>query len=328
MIVDSRRGRPDQGRGHRAGARARPDRRHRRLVRDLEERRRWFAEGVVPVPRREVAVVQRHAVPWLLLLLRLPRGRRRHRLHPEGRPDHVLRSGRDAGLQGRHPAAVRGLRRAGAARTGEPAAAARRGAQGRGRVLRRPAVRRGRGLARAAVPGPARLRQGRGRAVRGRVLAARRRGAGQPPARSRLHERRAGRVRPGRRRAARAVRPVPRPADVADPGRVLGRDRVRCPPALRRRPDRSEVPEHPRDADLQEVQGPVRRGPGPPRDRQGPPGRRRRGVHRRDGVSPRGRADRGRHLRYVVRRRPRAGPAAAAAGPRPVPRRGDLHLRR
>ena len=41
-----------------------------------------------------------------------------------------------------------------------------------------------------------------------------------------------------------------------------------------------------------------------------------------------GREDRRRHLRHLLRRRPRAGDPPAAAGPRRVPRRGDLHLRR
>ena len=54
----------------------------------------------------------------------------------------------------------------------------------------------------------------------------------------------------------------------------------------------------------------------------------RRGLHRRDGLPPRRRADRRRHLRHRVRRRPRPGAAPAAARPRRVPRRGDLHLRR
>ena len=65
----------------------------------------------------------------------------------------------------------------------------------------------------------------------------------------------------------RALRPLPRPAAVADPRRQRRRDRVRRPPDLRRRPHRGEVPQHPRDHDLQEVPGPLRHRPGPARDR-------------------------------------------------------------
>ena len=61
---------------------------------------------------------------------------------------------------------------------------------------------------------------------------------------------------------------------------------------------------------------------------RGQPGGHRRGLHRRDGLPPRRGEDRGRHLRHGVRRRPRPGDPAAAARPRRVPRRGDLHLRR
>ena len=55
-------GRADQGRGHRAGPRARPDRRGGRRLRHAQERRRRQLSRALPVPRREVAVVQRHAV--------------------------------------------------------------------------------------------------------------------------------------------------------------------------------------------------------------------------------------------------------------------------
>ena len=78
----------------------------------------------------------------------------------------------------------------------------------------------------------------------------------------------------------------------------------------------------------QQEPGALRHRPGPPRDRPRQPGGHRRGLHRRDGLPPRRRQDRGGHLRHLVRRRPRPGDPAAAARPRRVPRRGDLHLRR
>ena len=105
-------------------------------------------------------------------------------------------------------------------------------------------------------------------------------------------------------------------------------DRLRRAADLRRRPDRGEVPQHPRDPDLQEEPGALRHRPGPPRDRAVVAGGRGRGLHRRDGLPPRRRRHRGRHLRHRLRRRPRAGAAPVPARPRGVPRRGDLHLRR
>ena len=52
---------------------------------------------------------------------------------------------------------------------------------------------------------------------------------------------------------ARSLRPVPRPPAVADPRHRRRVDRVRRPAVVRRRPDRGQVPQHPRDAALQEV---------------------------------------------------------------------------
>ena len=101
--------------------------------------------------------------------------------------------------------------------------------------------------------------------------------------------------RPGR---PRALRPVPGPADVADPRQQRRHDRLRRPADLRRRPDRGEVPQHPRDPDLQEEPGALRHRPRPPRDRARQPGRDRRGLHRRDGLPPRRREDRRGHLRH------------------------------
>ena len=84
----------------------------------------------------------------------------------------------------------------------------------------------------------------------------------------------------------------------------------------------------PETPDLQEEPRALRPRPRPTRDRPGQPGRDRRGLHRRDGLPPGRGEDGGGHLRDVLRRRPRPGDPAAAAGPRRVPRRGDLHLRR
>ena len=53
------------------------------------------------------------------------------------------------------------------------------------------------------------------------------------------------------------------PAALADPRRQRRHDRVRRPADLRRRPDRGEVPQHPRDPDLQEEPGALRHRPGP-----------------------------------------------------------------
>ena len=93
-------------------------------------------------------------------------------------------------------------------RGGPAAAAADRGPQGDGRVVRR-AAGHARGTHRPAVPRLARLRRRRGRPLRGRVLAARGRGAAQAPAAEGLHRRGDGDLgadRPG----ARALRPLPR----------------------------------------------------------------------------------------------------------------------
>ena len=60
-----------------------------------------LAEGAVPVPRREVAVVPRPAQPRPLPLLRLRGGRRRLRLPAEDRARQLRRGGRAAGRPGR-----------------------------------------------------------------------------------------------------------------------------------------------------------------------------------------------------------------------------------
>ena len=148
------------------------------------------------------------------------------------------------------------------------------------------------------------------------------------PAAEAVHATRS-RSRPGWSAQGRsALRPLPRAAALADPRRHRRHHRLRRPADLRRRQDRGEVPQHPRDPDLQEEPGALRHRPGPPRHRPLLAGGRRRGLHRRDGLPPGRRTHRGRHLRHGVRRRARPGAAPLPARPRGVPRRGDLHLRR
>ena len=163
--------------------------------------------------------------------------------------------------------------------------------------------------------------------VRRRVRARRVGRADPAPARPRLH--RAGPAGRGTGPAgpARRHRHVPRAADLAHrrPGRR--RARVRRPQAEDRR-RRPQVPQHPRDAAVQEELGAVRGRPGPARDLAAPPGGDRRGLHRRDGLPPGRHRHRRGHQRHVVRRGPHRHPAPPADGRQPVPRRGDLHLRR
>ena len=246
------------------------DRRRRRRARHAEVGRGRLDEGPVPVPRRADPVLPRPPAGRPLALLRLRRGRRRHLLRAEDRPPGLHRGGGAAGRPDRLHAAVRGRRRSAApeaGRTGRTAPAAGRGAPGGGGVLRRAARRHPRRRGRAAVPDRAGLRPGGLGGVRRRLRAAPGRGAAAAPARPRLHRGRAGRLRPGRPRPARHVRPVPRPAAVADPGPHRGRGRLRRPPAVRRRLHRGEVPEHPGDGDLQEVPGALRGRPGQAGDR-------------------------------------------------------------
>ena len=255
------------------------------------------------------------------------RGWRRHLLPHEARRADLPGDRRVPRRQDRRPAALHRGRRPdrAASRRGHPAAADR-GAPGRAGLLRRaPRVARRRGG--SSVPRRARLRPGGRRHVRPRLRPARRRRALQAPAPEAVHRRRARDRRSGRREPARPLRPVPRSAAVADPGDLGRDDRLRCPADLRRRPDRGEVPQHPRVADLQEEPRALRRRPRAPRDREDVPGGHRRGLHRRDGLPPRRRRHRGRHLWHRVRRGPRAG-AASAAPRRGLPRRDHLHLRR
>ena len=126
-----------------------------------------------------------------------------------------------------------------------------------------------------------------------------------------------------------ALRPLPRPARVAHPRHHRRHRRFRRPTALRRRPDRRQVPQHVRDPDLQEVDRPLwprRRQEG---DRIRAQGRRRRGLHRRDGLPPGRHRGRGRHVRHGLRHRPHQGaPPDHAGRGRPRARACGLHLRR
>ena len=103
--------------------------------------RRRLAQGPVPVPRREHAVLQRHAGQGAVPLLLLRRGRRRHQVRPADRAPRLHRGGRAAGRPGGRGAPLRAGRlrpRPGA----QPAPPADRGAP-RGRGLLSPNGSRG-----------------------------------------------------------------------------------------------------------------------------------------------------------------------------------------
>ena len=175
--------------------------------------------------------------------------------------------GRAAGRQVRRPAAVRGGRRRGRSASRARSARADRGAPGR----RRPSTpsagdARGRRSARQFLgergfDQAAAEQFGVGFAPRdGDALLRHLRAEG-------LHRGGAGRGRP---RRGRATRPYDRfRGRLLWPIRDVERrvDRLRRAPALRRRPDRGEVPQHPRDPDLQEEPGALRPRPGPARHR-------------------------------------------------------------
>ena len=217
----------------------------------------------MPLPRREVAVVQRQPHATVLALFRLRGRRRRLQLPDEDRRAELRRGRRAARGEVRRAAAARGGRRPRRAAQGPAAQPADRGEPGRPGLLRRAAghARRPGG---AAVPARARLRPGRRRHVRGRVRSPRRRGGLQAPAPEGLQPGGDGRGRAGRDRPV-GVRPLPRAAALADPRRQRRHDRVRRAADLRRRQDRGEVPQHPRDQDLQEEPGALRHRPRPPR---------------------------------------------------------------
>ena len=292
--------------------RAGPDRRGRRRAPAAAPRRRRPAEGPVPLPRREVAFVLGQPA-WLLPLFRLWGEWRRHLLPAERRAPFLRRGRRDARRPLRRAADVRaGLGRARPAE--QPAHPARRGQQAGAGVLHR-AARPARGGGGADVPRRARVRPGGGGDVRAGLRARGLGPAGQAPAQQGLLQRGAARGGPGQPGPAGADRPVPPPAGLADQGDHRRGGRVRRAQAVdrpgRRQP---QVPQHPRDAALQEVARAVRPGGGQEGHRAAPAGGRRRGLHRRHGLPPRGRADGGRDLRHRVRQRPHQRPAPAAHG--------------
>ena len=173
-----------------------------------------------------------------------------------------------------------------------------------------------------------RLRPVGGRDVRHGLGATRGRGPGLAPQGERLHRRGAHRRRARLTWPARPVRPVPRPPAVAHSRDDRRDHRVRRPADVRRRQGRGQVPQHVRDADLQEEPGAVRPRPRPQAHLVVQPGRRRRGIHRRHGLPPGRRAHSRRHQRHRVRRGARTHPAPGAARPRRLPRRGRVHVRR
>ena len=262
--VDSARGRPDSRRRHRARSRAVPDRRGRRGPRHAPQRRRRVVEGSVPVPRREEPVVQRQ--PRRAASSTASAARRAATSSPSSRRSRVSASPRRSSgwpagtasscttrttasrLRDATTASAAGWSRLTAA--AEEFYADRAGDPGCG--------------GRPDLPRRARLRPGRGRAFRGRLRAA------HAVRRCSKHLRQKGftddeLVTSGLIAAERprTLRPVPGPAAVADPRAVRRCRRLRRPPDLRRRPDRGEVPQHSRDADLQEEPAAVRRRPGP-----------------------------------------------------------------
>ena len=181
----------------------RPHRRRRLLLRHAQARRRRLAEGAVPLPRREVALLPRHArsrgffhcfgcqeggdvITFLMKIDGLSFAEAVERLADKYGVQLRREEGGDQPQRPRGPAAP----------------AADRGPQGRPGVLRR-AARPARGPGGAAVPRPARLRPGRRPPLRRRLRPARRRGAGPAPAWPELHRRGDRRRRAGRRWARR-----------------------------------------------------------------------------------------------------------------------------
>ena len=160
----------------------------------------------------------------------------------------LRRDRRAAGRQVRRRSCA--ARRATSARTGPRGpqrGAADRGAPGRAGVLRRAAGRPPTRWPARQFLGRARLRPGRGRARSGsasRRATARRCSSTCARRASRDEELVAGGLVGA---GPVGVRPVPRPAAVADPRRERRHDRLRGAPDLRRRQDRGEVPQHLRD---------------------------------------------------------------------------------
>ena len=249
-------------------------------------------EGAVPLPRREDPVVQRqpdddHCTASAAARAATPsRSSRRSSTSPSPRPIERLAHA------DRHGAALRGRRHQPGATTWASAAAlaADRGAPGRPGVLRRPrpatpaTPRPGPAATSCARAGSTARRprcSGSGIAPRGgEDLVAAPAGQGLPGRGGRRSAASPGAGRRGLydRFRGRLVWPI---RDIT--GDMRG---VRRPPALRRRPDRGEVPQHLGDPDLQEVDGALRARRGEEVDRPRPQRGHRRGLHRRDGLPP------------------------------------------
>ena len=226
--VDFTRGRQDQRRGREGGTGRGPDRRRRVRVPPAAQRGRRQPQGPVPLPRREVPVLPGQPEQGPLPLLRLPGGRRHHRLRDEGRPPHLLGDGRAPRRPGGHHPAVRGGRL-------QPRPTSAASASAWSRPTRSPpsstssSSRRPRGRDRPQVPRRARLRPGGRRALRRRLQP---RGLGPPhplPARQGLHRQGAHPLRPLPGGPPRPHRPLPRPADVADPRHRAARSSASAP---------------------------------------------------------------------------------------------------
>ena len=260
-----------------------PHRRGRGGVRRAPLRGRRRAEGPVPVPRREDAVVHRTREPRHVPLLRLRRGRRRDHVRAEDRGPRVRRGGRAARRPGGHRAPA----------TSEGGTARAPGAPSRPRCSRPTSGAASSTPSSCAPPRPAPARAfltARGFDRRG----AERFGCGYAPAGwDALTKHLRGRgftvdeLETGGLAAAgppRPDRPLPPPAAVADPrprrrGRsASGRAGSTTTTIEAKYLNTAETPA------LQEDARAVRDRPGQARDRQAAPGRGRRGLHRRDGL--------------------------------------------
>ena len=181
------------------------------------EEGRHHLQGPVPVPRREDALVHRHARPRVVEVLRLRRGRRHLQLRDEARRAVV-----PGGAQGPRREGRRRARRADDAR-GRPQEAPPRRPRERDRLLPRGPDRLEGRRRRARLPPRPGLHRRDDREVPARLRAGRL-GHARPAARRQA--RRPGRgARRGRARPAAAVgagrrlRPVPRAGHLPDPRR-------------------------------------------------------------------------------------------------------------
>ena len=181
------------------------------------------------------------------------------------------------------------------------------------------------GARRPPVPRRARVRRGGGQAFRRRLRACRLGRRSPPPSRQGVHGGGPRRVRPGQARQPRFTdRPLPPPADVADPRfrrRGLGFGARRLyddDPIAAKYLNTSETPLFKKSAVLYGAD--LARRPIAQRYQAVD----RRGLHRRDGLPPGGCRDRGGLLRDGVRRGPREAAAPAAARSGRAPRRRSI----